>query len=156
MALTLHGTVSNNTDLKITGPAFSAYQNSQQTGVANQTWTKITLDVENFDTDSKFASSKFTPTVAGYYQLGGGIQVASTTATHFLCGAIYKNGASAFQFTLSEGASAFYPTTTGSTVLYLDADDYVEMYVFGNIGGGTFDINVGAVSTHFEGAFIRS
>jgi hypothetical protein len=83
MALTLHGTVSNNTDLKITGPAFSVYQSSQQTGISNQTWTKVTLTTENFDTDSKFASSRFTPTVAGYYQLSGGIQVASTTATQY-------------------------------------------------------------------------
>jgi hypothetical protein len=138
------------------GPAFSVYQNSQQTGVSNQTWTKITLDTENFDTDSKFTGSKFTPTVAGYYQIGGGIQVATTNNEHYICGAIYKNGASVFQFTLSEGAGAFYPTTTGSTVIYLDADDYVEMYVFGNVAVPTYDINAGSLSTHFEGTFIRS
>ena len=81
------------------GPAFSAYQSSAQSGISHQTWTKVTLTTENFDTDSKFASSRFTPTVAGYYQLSGAVQTPSVTAAHFICGAIYKNGANAVSYT---------------------------------------------------------
>jgi len=138
------------------GPAFSAYQSSAQSGISHQTWTKVTLTTENFDTDSKFASSRFTPTVAGYYQLSGAVQTPSVTAAHFICGAIYKNGSSVFQFTLSNAGSGFYPISTGSTVLYLDSDDYVELYVFGNKGGGDLTLQTGSIATHFEGAFIRS
>jgi hypothetical protein len=138
------------------GPTFSAYQSSAQSGISHQTWTKVTLTTENFDTDSKFASSRFTPTVAGYYQLSGAVQTPSVTVAHFICGAIYKNGANVFQFTLSNAGSGFYPISTGSTVLYLDSDDYVELYVFGNKGGGDITLQTGSNATHFEGAFIRS
>ena len=150
--------IQNNGTTVITSqqPAFSAYQSSAQSGISSQTWTKVTLTTENFDTDSKFASSRFTPTVAGYYQLSGAVQTPSVTAAHFICGAIYKNGTSAFQFTLSNAASAFYPISTGSTVLYLDSNDYVELYVFGNVGGGDITLQTGVAATNFEGAYLRS
>jgi len=48
------------------GPIFSAYSSAGQT-VSNNTITKILFDTENFDSNSNFASSRFTPTVAGYY-----------------------------------------------------------------------------------------
>ena len=49
-------------------PAFSAYSNTAQTFV-NGVEQKVTFAVENWDTNNNFASSRFTPTVAGYYQL---------------------------------------------------------------------------------------
>jgi len=51
-----------------TGPAFMAESTVDQS-VTSATWTKVTLGNEIFDTDSCFSSSRFTPTVAGYYQL---------------------------------------------------------------------------------------
>src|SRR5210317_1629772 len=54
------------------GPAFSAYQSSAQT-IAGYTFVKMNLQTEEFDTDSCFDTSlsRFTPTVAGYYQVNG-------------------------------------------------------------------------------------
>ena len=51
------------------GPAFSAYQSTQQTGISSATFTKVNFQTEEFDTNSNFASSTFTPTIAGYYQI---------------------------------------------------------------------------------------
>jgi hypothetical protein len=79
------GTLSasgNITASNLQGPAFSAYLNSAQS-LSSQTHTKVTLDVENFDTNSNFASSRFTPTVAGYYQVNGSVMFASITSTQF-------------------------------------------------------------------------
>ena len=56
-------------------PAFSVYLSSNQTGVTNSTSTKIQFNTKVFDTNSNFDSStnyRFTPTVAGYYQLNAG------------------------------------------------------------------------------------
>jgi hypothetical protein len=71
-------------------PAFSAYQNSAQS-IPNTTWTKVLFEVEEFDTNSNFASSRFTPTVAGYYQLTSqfNIQGIASGRNMFV---IYKNG----------------------------------------------------------------
>ena len=50
-------------------PAFQAYLSSIQTVVSGAT-TKITMDTEDFDTDSCYDNSsnyRFTPTTAGKY-----------------------------------------------------------------------------------------
>lgn len=56
-----------------TGPAFSAYQSTQQTGISVGVFTKVNLQTEEFDTNSCFdtSTSTFTPNVAGYYQVSG-------------------------------------------------------------------------------------
>ena len=41
-------------------PSFGVYLSSDQTGVAHNTLTKVTFDAEYWDTDSAFASNKFT------------------------------------------------------------------------------------------------
>ena len=64
------------TGLAAAGPAFSAYLSANQSVSAN-VFTKITFDTEDFDTNSNFSSSRFTPTVAGYYQLNA---VLTTTS----------------------------------------------------------------------------
>ena len=90
MAITLHGTRTDNTDLLTSRPAFSASQNGDQT-VTAETFTKIEFDTEAFDTDSKYDVSnyRFTPTVAGYYQFNLAMRGASTTINII---ALYKNG----------------------------------------------------------------
>ena len=52
----------------VNGPAFSAYANAA-TSLTNGAFTKISFQVEDYDTNNNFASSRFTPTVAGYYQI---------------------------------------------------------------------------------------
>jgi hypothetical protein len=83
------------TGLSAAGPAFSAYASSSQNITAN-TLTLVTLGTELFDTNNNFASSRFTPTVAGYYQINGIVRGTGTTMT-LLQASIYKNG-SAFNF----------------------------------------------------------
>ena len=127
-------------------PAFSAYLNSTQSFTSN-TWTKVTLDVEEFDTNSNFASSRFTPTVAGYYQLNGTFAIGSS-ACNARC-AIYKNG-SAFKqgvYVLTNAA-----IVSVSSIVYLNGStDYVELY-------GLFSTtqNAGTTETNFSGSMIRS
>lgn len=64
-------------------PAFSAYQSVAQT-LASTTITKITFTTEEFDTNSCYdtSTSRFTPTVAGYYQINGSLN-ANAHSTYF-------------------------------------------------------------------------
>lgn len=56
------------------GPAFSAYRGGPNQALTTGTYTKVQLNIEEFDTNNNFDSStnyRFTPTVAGYYQFQG-------------------------------------------------------------------------------------
>ena len=128
-------------------PAFSAYSSAAQS-ISSVTNTKVTFDVEEFDTNNNFASSRFTPTVAGYYQVQGSVR-AGSSATGMRT-MIWKNGG---QYKLGTDAVSM---TNGlvSTILFLNGStDYVELYIlFGTgqntSGGGTSEV-------WFNGAMVR-
>lgn len=107
------------------GPAFSAYLSTTQSISAGAP-TKVTFDTEIFDTNNNFASSKFTPTVAGYYQISSAVyfQSASTLVIY-----VFKNG-NTYQ-ELSRNASSGAATLSGGTVVYCNGStDYLEIYAY--------------------------
>jgi hypothetical protein len=139
-----------------TGPAFSAWQSVQQTGVSATTWTKVTLTTELFDTNSNYASSRFTPTVAGYYQISGSVTMVSTTNTHYIGCAIYKNGTNYAQATFNLANANYYAQSTISTLVYFNGStDYVELYSYGTAGGSYNIYNV-LENTNFSGVLVRA
>jgi hypothetical protein len=116
-------------------PAFSAWNSIGQT-VSGGTFTKILFDTELWDTNNNFANSRFTPTVAGYYQINCGIYTVTSQATMFPI--INVNGASFKQ--------GFYGGTVNGAGLsgqvYLNGTtDYVEAWVFMNLGGALYVVN---------------
>ena len=138
-------------------PAFSAYQSSGQTGIASLTNTKVTFTTEEFDTNNNYASSRFTPTVAGYYQINAqvGMTSAATTAT-LLC-SVFKNGAVYKTGSVSTGTTYLYPQANVSVIVYCNGStDYIEIYVLGTAAGGTFSTYTGLENTYFQAAMIRS
>lgn len=145
------------TNVAGTGPAFRAYQSVQQTGIANTTYTKITLDAETYDTNSNFASSRFTPTVAGYYQINGAVAIPSTTNNNGVAATIFKNGN-----LYSIGASGMgsvgqlYAASSISDCIYMNGStDYVELYVYG-AQGASFSLVASSSQTYFTGALVRA
>jgi hypothetical protein len=139
-----------------TGPAFSAYQSVAQTGISNTTPTKVTYNVEDYDTANCFSSSRFTPNVAGYYQISGAATVATTTATLGLIVVIYKNGNSFKSGSAARATSNMYPTSSVSSLVYFNGTtDYVEMYVYGDMGG-TFSLLNSQNDTWFNGFLARA
>jgi len=134
------------------GPTFSAYQSSAQTLTGNVT-TKIQLQSEEWDTASCFDSTtnyRFTPTVAGYYQASGGVQVATvaTIITMFL----YKNGSPYKQ--LMSTNSATVSGGYGSSMVYLNGStDYIELYVNLNTGQA---LNAQSYYCYFQAAMVRA
>lgn len=75
-----------------TGPAFSAYiGNAQAIGAAAD--TKLQFNTENFDTNNCFdrtTNFRFTPNVAGYYEINLAAQIGATAQGYVI---LYKNGA---------------------------------------------------------------
>jgi hypothetical protein len=131
------------------GPAFSAFQTSGQT-ISFNTETKILFEAEEFDTNNNFASSRFTPTVAGYYQLNTNIRYGTPA---WIDASFYKNGSKykAFSYSFSSNVSG----TAGSIVVYLNGStDFVEVYV--RWGGSGTALQAGSESTWFNGALVRA
>jgi hypothetical protein len=142
-------------------PAFSAYKSSQQNFSAS-TWTKVTLDLEMFDTNNNFASSTFTPTVAGYYQINAGVALSNVTAypTSGVTG-VYKNGLLYLRglVNFGGGTGAFNDVLcNASAVIYMNGtSDYLELYAY-QVAGGTPQIvgNSDTYQTHFSGVLVRA
>jgi hypothetical protein len=135
-----------------TGPAFSASA-SGTTSCTTGTWTKITLDIKAFDTNNNFASSRFTPTIAGYYQINAQVQMGVSTIP---CAVdIYKNGTTTGYAVGGFQSGQINANACISKLLYLNGStDYVEMYAI-QISGGTLTTIAGPV-TQLNGSLVRA
>lgn len=145
------------------GPAFSAYANASQT-VTGNVFTKVALQVKSFDTNSCFDNTtnyRFTPNVAGYYQLNAQLFLAGTGTTIQGVLVIYKNGNSLERIVdLSPSASLNSNGNTifgNSTLVYLNGTtDYVELYGYYYLGTCTFSQNSATVTSRFSGSLVRA
>ena len=122
-----------------TGPAFRAVRTTNQSSNHN-TFTKVQLNTETFDTDNCFDNAtnyRFTPNVAGYYQVNYfvSVQTLSTTAQVVLS-AIYKNGSiynvNDAPITQTSSATGWGALTSGtSDIVYLNGStDYIELFSY--------------------------
>ena len=111
----------------IKGPAFSASVTAQS--FSSGVITKIACNIEQFDTNNNYDSStnfRFTPTIAGYYQVNGRIQVSTTNTNLRLIP--YFNG-SALINSLSSTFPSNFDTLSASWLIYCNGStDYIEMY----------------------------
>jgi hypothetical protein len=136
--------------LASTGPAFSAYQSSAQTGIVNGVNTKILFQTEEWDTNNNFASSTFTPTVAGYYQVNAAVAWSTGYSTTIII--IYKNG-SAYKDGVSLPTNT-YRSTVNAIVYCNGSTDYVEIYGQ-QLSGGSGSIAAAINYTYFQAAMVR-
>ena len=135
-------------------PAFSAYKGSDQT-VTSGVVTKVTYDTEEFDTNSNFASSTFTPTVAGYYQVNATICGAGSSTMTVLIGYIYKNGA-AYRFGILDAATGGNSRANISDLIYMNGTtDYLEIYARCD-GTGTMTFTGTATANSFSAVLVRA
>jgi hypothetical protein len=118
-------------------PAFLVNLSGDQS-LNSGAFTKITFDSEVYDTNSAFASNKFTvpANLAGKYVLTAGIYLDNIDDTEYLELFFFKNGSSA-----NFGRQVvFAPNTnrhgafTSTITLSLSASDYIEIYVYHDEG----------------------
>jgi hypothetical protein len=139
-------------------PTFSAYKTSTQT-FSSSTWTKVTFDTEEYDTNSNYdtSTSRFTPTVAGYYQVNAQLDIyaGGSSITNTLI-SVYKNGTGHKR---GYGASATSAETyaPAAALIYMNGTtDYIEVYVNATTGG-TPGIYAGAPATsYFQAILVKA
>jgi hypothetical protein len=107
-----------------------AYLNSAQ-NLLNVTTTKIQLDGESYDNLGEYDNAtnyRFTATVAGYYLINANLYVDDIANGGYLVVYIYKNGASIAESGYQRPGAATDMSSFVSTIQYLAASDYIEMY----------------------------
>tara|TARA_R110002153_G_scaffold85236_1_gene212974 strand:- start:43 stop:600 length:558 start_codon:yes stop_codon:yes gene_type:complete len=117
-------------------PSFDVRLTSNQT-IANNTFTKLAFATETLDSDGKFASNAFTPTVAGYYFITYSIYYDVVDDNEILSLKIYKNGSGVNASERNNFATGTNNDIMvwGTYLIYLDADDYVELFTKQGSGG---------------------
>jgi len=141
----------------VNGPAFSAYKSANQI-ITNATFTKVTLDAEEFDTNNFFdtSTSRFTPSVAGYYQFNFNIDTGGTSMSAAL-GVIYKNGLQAKRTSGVFVAGMTEQYVSGAALIYMNGStDYVELYAYIAASSNNVIYGGGAVQSYFQAAMVRS
>jgi hypothetical protein len=143
----------------VNGPAFSAYANSSAQTITSGSQQKVLFQVEEFDTDNCYASSRFTPTVEGYYQLNAQVRLDGATSTGEMMIVLYRNGSEYKRGINQQGTqiAANFWAMTISSLAYADGiDDYFEIYVQQGSGSSVTVTAVNAQAiTWFNGAMVR-
>jgi len=144
-------------------PAFSAYANANQNLTSNS-WTKVQINTKQFDTNSNFDATtnyRFTPTVAGYYQINGSIEYNSSGNNPTVVGIrIYKNGNPFFGDFITGSVNSGQTTSISCLISFNGSTDYIELYAFANGGSGTLYVQTSttgnSIPTYFSGCLVRS
>ena len=138
-------------------PSFYAYASTNQTGVSSGTWTKVTLGSESLDSNNNFASSRFTPTVAGWYFFNASIYCATSTNMTNARLSFYQNGGQVLTGPIFYNASTDQ-IVNGSGMYYMNGTtDYMELYGIINGGSGAqFAGSGGSIYTFMQGFMVRN
>ena len=139
---------------------FLAYISSDQTGIGDGSWTKVTFNAESYDPDGVYDNSsnyRFTAPSAGKYMLYTNITPydASTDIQEYNL-ALYKNGSKLVDaaWQKNSGGRLLKANLSHSLVLDLASSDYIEVYVYVNtVDGGTSNIEAssGIIQNYFGG-----
>ena len=140
---------------QVGAPAFSAYKSSSSQSISSGVFTKITYDVEEFDTNNNFSSSRFTPTVAGYYQINANTYLQASSGLSRVLTTIYKNGSSYKFGNDNLAVSGTEGRGLASALVYLNGStDYVEIYILSSATSPVIQTSID--NTWFQGSLVRS
>lgn len=124
--------------------------------LSSNAYGKITnLTNEVYDTNNWYSGSRFTPQVAGWYQISGTLNGTASAGFALAEAHIFKNGAGVGPMGTLAFIAAGYNSATSSVscLVYLNGStDYVELY--GRVVGSS-NPEVTTI-TYFEGILVRA
>jgi hypothetical protein len=138
------------------GPAVGAYRSGNQT-ISSGVYTKIQFNIEEFDTNNCYDNTtnyRFTPNVAGYYQVNASQNNGPSTSPTTSSIGIFKNG-SAFKYGAYMTAGNGMSTNVSAIVYCNGTTDYIEIYAY--ITASTAVLEGSSVAnTYFNAAMVRA
>ena len=122
---------------------------SSDQSLSDDSAAKVQFDSEIVDSDSKFASNRFTPTVSGKYFVSCNLTFETDVRLRFdgVTCYIYKNGSAVIQTFSRTENNAFEAegyTQSVSGIVDCDTDDYIEIYAKVNVTANTPNIAGGS------------
>jgi hypothetical protein len=133
-----------------TVPTFSAYYTGSGQSLSGATTTKIIINTKDWDTANCFDATtnyRYTPNVAGYYQVFGQAQLNTAAYTNSVD--IFKNGSPWRRGTLGTTQDPFC-----SCLVYLNGTtDYIEMFVY--LSSATTTQSTQTYQTYFQACLAR-
>jgi hypothetical protein len=154
--LSVPGPIAISGKQAVNGPAFRAYPASGQT-ITSGSLQKVNFGSESYDTNNNFASSRFTPTVEGYYQLNATVRLDGSNGTGECMIVIYKNGSEYSRGWNSSGtqfASNFWSMSVSDVIYANGSTDYFEIYIQQGSGGDRTTTAYQNIS-YFSGCMVR-
>jgi hypothetical protein len=127
------------------GPAFRAEVSN--TSIPNGTFQKVVFSTEVFDTGSCLASSRFTPTISGYYFIAGSIDFAASVGA---IASLAKNNA-----TINIGTAGSRSSQVSDLIYMNGTTDYIELNAYQSSGSTTV-LNNTSLGNYFFGYLARS
>ena len=139
-------------------PAFSARKTSAQSFTQNA-FTKVIFNTEEFDTNSNYdtTNGRFTPTVAGYYQINAGVVLqtlirGTSLVSIFKNGSEYKRGQH-INTDLATSTDGITALTTHGLVYCNGTTDYIEIHGYFSSSGVQADVVTPIC--FFDGCLVR-
>jgi len=131
-------------------PAFHAVKSGAQS-VNNTTSTLVTFETEQLDSDGTFASSRFTPGIAGRYFIYGAVVVDQLADGKANYAQIKKNGSLLLTSQINTGGTSSVTSYVAGHVQLGDSD-YVELFSQHNHGSAQ-NVSSGTNPGSFFGGF---
>ena len=155
-AMSVSGSYQVNGKQAVNGPAFRAYIDSGQ-AITSGSQQKVTFGSETFDTNGNFSSSRFTPTVEGYYQLNATVRIEGNSGTGEVMITIWKNGSEYARGTNEGGTEQganWYSLQVSDLAYANGTGDYFEIYIQ-QTSGGNRNTTAGTNISYFSGSMVR-
>ncbi len=125
---------------------YAKMNNSATQAIGSSSTTKVQYNTSEFDSTGSIvdlSNERLTPGVVGYYIVTGVLQLIDLDDAKKFDLTIKKNNAVAAFSSLTASIANADPCISLSTLLYLDADDYVEVWAYqtsgGTVGTGNHD-----------------
>ena len=151
------GNITPSNNLYPKGPTFAAYLSGGDQSISSTTYTKIEMNSEEWDTDSCYDTTtfRFTPNVAGYYQINLTVRFKGTSTQGYIS-AIFKNGSETYRIEHDQNTTVGpLRGAAGSALVYLNGStDYVEAYGWIQATSPSFAYN--PAQTRWSGHMVRA
>tara|TARA_B100000282_G_C31557581_1_gene410494 strand:- start:37 stop:603 length:567 start_codon:yes stop_codon:yes gene_type:complete len=145
---------------QIVPPVFRAIRSDYQV-LSNNTDTVIEFDNDSssvsFDSNGFFNTStyRFTPTIAGYYQLTAQLEFSLNTGNNLFGLMIFKNGSEYLRIRRwNDGSNSNVNINITGIVPFNGSSDYAQVYGWQN-SGGNITVFQGSGRSYFEGVYLR-